>query len=155
MSKLNAKKEEFLQLEDALQSPVLTLHLDDQALALQKTRTILKDSKHCCIIIATNIGSGKLRNLKTLYHGMTALNKLKYRLYQEYCLSDTSLIGIYPSLQYPACVYQLKTNADRYVSANVLPCDNSAVIGTIKYFIGRLLGANPAVGGLGLLVHRK
>jgi hypothetical protein len=154
MSKFTAK-EEFSQLEDVLQSPVVTLKLGDPTLTLLETRTILESSKHCCIVAGTSIGSHKLVNLKTLYHNMVTLNKLRRQLHQEYCLSDTSLIGIYPSLQYPACVYQLNTNADRYVSANVLPCDNSAVIGTIKYFIGRLLGVNPAVGGLGLLVHRK
>lgn len=154
MSKFSAEKE-FSQLEDVLESPTVTLQLDDQALTLAKTRRVLKTSKHCCIIAATSISSHKLRNIKTLYHSLVALKKLRQQLFHEYSLSDTSLIGIYPSLEYPACVYQLHTNADRYISANVLPRDNSAVIGTIKYFIGRLLRANPAVGGLGLLVHRK
>jgi hypothetical protein len=155
MSKFSAKETEFSQLEDALQSPIVILHLGDNTLTLAKTRRILKTSKHCSIIADTSTSSQKLTRIKTLYYSLVALKKLRQQLCHEHSLSDMSLIGIYPSLQYPACVYQLHTNADRYISANVLPRDNSAVIGTIKYFIGRLLGANPAVGGLGLLVHRK
>ena len=77
------------------------------------------------------------------------------KLCNEYPSLHTSLIGIYPSLEYPACVYELNTNADRYVSANVLPYTGSALISTVKYLIDKFLGANPAVGGLGLTLYKE
>jgi hypothetical protein len=148
------KSEELSQLEDVLQTSIVMLALHDHALTLRKMKDILVTSRHCCIVTATSTSSHKLRNIKTLYYSLIALKKLKQQLLHEYPRSHVSLIGIYPSLQYPACVYQLRTNADRYVSANVLPYESSAVAGVIKYVIGRLFGANPAIGGLGLILHR-
>lgn len=153
MSKFSAR-EEYSQLEDVLQSPIAILQLHDQASTLLETKEILDTCKHCCVVTATSTSSHKLRNIKTLYQSLAALKKLRKQLSQQYPLTDTSLIGIYPSLQYPACVYQLHTNADRYISANVLPNDASAVVSMIKYIIRRLLGVNPAIGGLGLILYR-
>ena len=153
MSELSVK-EEYSQLKDVLQSPIATLQLADHASTLLETKGMLTTSRQCCIVVATSSSTHKLRNIKTLYQSLVVLKKLKQQLSQEYKLSDTRLIGIYPSLKYPACVYQLHTNADRYVSANVLPGDTSAIVGLIKYIISRLLGANPAIGGLGLILYR-
>ena len=153
MSKFSVR-EEYSQLEDVLQSPVIVLELHDRASTLFRTKGILDISEHCCIVADTSTSSRKLGNAKTLYQSFFALKKLRKQLSEEYSLSDTSLIGIYPSLQYPACVYQLHTNADRYISANVLPSNNSAIFSVIKYIIRRLLGANPTIGGLGLIIYK-
>lgn len=155
MSQFITKKEKLSQLEDALQSPTIALELDDPASTKSKVRELLKTSKHCCIIVATSESNNKLRNIKTLYYSLIMLRKLRKKFDNEYSLSSTSLLGIYPSLQYPVCIYELHTNADRYISANVLPHDTSALMGTIKYLTKRLLGASPSIGGLGLILYRK
>ena len=49
----------------------------------------------------------------------------------------------------------MNTSADRYVSSNILPNTGSALTRAIKEFITKLLGANPAVGGLGLLLYKE
>ncbi|RBW49723.1 hypothetical protein DS878_05105 [Marinobacter sp. F3R11] len=154
MSKFSSSKE-YSQLEDVLQSPIIILELPDHALTLLETKGALGTHKSCCVISATSTSSHKLHNIKRLYQSLVALKKLQRQLSDELQITDTSLIGIYPSLEYPACVYQLHTNADRYVSANVLPCNGSAIVGIIKHIIRRLLGANPAIGGLGLLLYRN
>jgi hypothetical protein len=147
--------EQLSQLKDVLQSPVVLLELADQPMAMRQARQILENSMHCCIIAPTSQSNQKLRNIINLYQSMAVLKKLQRQFCNEYSLSETSLIGIYPSLEYPACVYQLHTNADHYVSTNVLPYNNSALISTAKYFAQKLLGANPAIGGLGLILYRE
>ena len=154
MSNFDAK-EEFLHLKKVLHSHILILEIDEEALTLLKTRRILETSGQCCIVLATCTTSNKLRNINNLYRGAAVLKRLQRQLCSEYPSLQTSLIGIYPSLEYPACVYELNTNADRYVEGNVLPYASSPLISTIKYLISKLLGANPAVGGLGLSLYKE
>tara|TARA_R110000823_G_scaffold9570_2_gene33274 strand:+ start:14672 stop:15121 length:450 start_codon:yes stop_codon:yes gene_type:complete len=148
-------QEQFFQLEDVLQAPIAQLDDYNQAATLQKAKQLLNTSTQSCIVVATSTSNHKLQNIKTLYRSMVALKILQRKLCNEYPSLHTSLIGIYPSLEYPACVYELNTNADRYVSANVLPYTGSALISTVKYLIDKFLGANPAVGGLGLTLYKE
>ncbi len=155
MPEFTAKEEQFSQLEDVLQSPVVMLQPTDSASTMLKARQLLKGSERCCIIANTSTSNQTLKNIKMLYHSLATLKKLQQQFCHEYPLATTSLIGIYPSLGYPACVYELHTSADQYVSANILPYDQSKLIRMIRYVIGKFLGANPAIGGLGLVLNRE
>ncbi|WP_309043348.1 hypothetical protein [Marinobacter sediminicola] len=150
-----AKEEQFSQLEDVLQSPVVMLQLADSAATTLKVRQLLQASKRCCIITNTSTSNRKLKNIKTLYHSLATLNKLQQDFSHEDPLTNANLVGIYPSLDYPACVYELNTSADLYVSANILPYDHSNLARMIRNVVAKLLGANPAIGGLGLILSRE
>ena len=106
-------------------------------------------------VVPTTKQSNKLKSFNNLYRCTSLLRRIRRRL----CIDDPSLkvvlIGVYPSLDYPACVYEMNTSADRYVSSNILPNTGSALTRAIKEFITKLLGANPAVGGLGLLLYKE
>jgi len=154
MPEFTAKEEQFSQLKDVLQSPVVMLQFADSASTMLKARQLLKTSERCCIIANTSTSNQKLKNIKTLYHSLATLKKLQRQFSHEYPLATANLIGIYPSLDYPACVYELHTSADHYVSGNILPYDQSNLTRMIRYVIGKLLGANPAVGGLGLVLSK-
>lgn len=153
MPELTLGENKHSQLEEVLHSPIMQLDAGNQALALIKAKQLLSTSAHCCLVIPAGTGSNKLKNLTTLYKSLIALKGIQRRLLNEDSPLSTSLIGIYPSLEYPACVYELDTNADNYVSGNVLPRAGSAIIGTIKYLMTRVLGVSPAVGALGLILH--
>ncbi len=151
----SCSSQEYPQLKDVVQGPILILEVDDQQLALLKTKEILKTYKNCCIVVPTTTTSHKLKNIRNLHRRMGALKRLQRQLCSENPPIQTSLIGIYPSLEYPACVYELNTHADRYVAGNVLPHPGSSLVSMMKYLIAKLLGANPAVGGLGLAVYEE
>tara|TARA_R110001592_G_scaffold148669_3_gene373820 strand:+ start:237 stop:704 length:468 start_codon:yes stop_codon:yes gene_type:complete len=155
MPELTDKEEQFSQLEDVLQSPVVMLQLADSESTILKARQLLKTSERCCIIANTSTSNQKLKTIKTLYHSMAALKKIQQEFSHEDPLTNANLVGIYPSLDYPACVYELHTSADLYVSANILPYDQSNLARMIRYVVAKLLGANPAIGGLGLILSRE
>ncbi len=149
------KDKSFYQLEGVLQTPIVELEHEKHYAELPNVKHLINNSPHCCIVVATSTGSNKLQNLKNLYRCMSLLKRLRRQLCEEYPSLETNLIGIYPSLDYPACVYELNTNAARYVANNVLPYPSSPLISTIKHLISKLLGTNPAVGGLGLTVYKE
>jgi|GEM_PF-2754975 len=148
-------EEPFSQLKDVLQSPIAHLDLNNPAATLLKARQMLDTSAHCCIVVATSTSSHKYQNIKNLYRSMTILKGLHQRLSKEHSSLHASLIGVYPSLEYPACVYEINTYADQYVTKNVLPYAGFSLVNTIKYLVGKLIGANPAVGGLGLSLYSE
>ncbi len=155
MPKYTETKKEFEQLQEVLQNPIIELQLDNPLLTIFKTRTLIKAKKNCCIVSKPSKSHQKIYNIITLHRSMAMLKKIRRQIIDEYPLSNGSLIGIYPSIQYPACVYELHTSADSYVTENVLPYDGSILIAMIKYLIGKVLGVNPSVGGLGLLLYRE
>lgn len=155
MQEFIAKEKKHSQLEEVLQSPIVQLDAANQAVILINVKQLLSASAHCCIVIATSTSSNKLKNITTLYKSLAALKNIQRQLCAKDSLLTASLIGIYPSLEYPACVYELNTNADSYVSSNVLPHAGSALINTAKFLISKFLGANPAVGALGLVLHKE
>lgn len=155
MPKFTAKEEQFSQLEDVLQSSVVMLELNDLASTIFNARQLLQADKRCCIIANTSASDQNLKNIQALYRCLAMLKKLQQQFGAEYPLINANLIGIYPSLDYPACVYELHTSADHYVSVNILPYDQSSLTRMIRYVIGKLLGANPAAGGLGLVLNRE
>jgi hypothetical protein len=148
-------KKQLIQLEEVVNGPIAQLDTGNQAATRLKVTEFLSESAHCCVVVPANAGNNKLKNIITLYKGMIALKNIQRQLCKQHSLVTACLIGIYPSLEYPACVFELHTNAENYVSGNVLPHTGSALIGTIKYLIGKLLGANPAVGALGLILYRE
>jgi len=154
MTRSSATKHQFLQLEAVLESPIIMLEHNDQALIILKAKQLLKTSRHCSIVAATSTSNQTLRNIITLYRSFAILKKLKRQLCSDSSVENTSLIGIYPSLEYPACVYELRTNADRYVSANVLPYASSTYMMVIRYLFRKIIGVNPDVGGLGLILSK-
>ena len=95
------------------------------------------------------------QNMMSLYKNISALKRLQGQLCNENPSLYSSLIGIYPTLDYPACVYELNTNAERYVTENVLPHAGSPLKSAVKRLISKLLGVNPAVGGLGLILYEE
>jgi hypothetical protein len=154
MSVLVAKKEQFSQLEEVLAIPIVALELSNFALTMRNARHQLNTTDQCCIIAAASKGNQKLEKVRTLRNSLVMLKRLQQQIRIEYPLANANLIGIYPSLEYPICVYELNTNADRYVASNVLPSDRFALIRIIKYIIGKFIGTNPNVGGLGLIIHK-
>lgn len=146
---------QFHQLEDVLQIPVVQLHAGEYSKTLFSARELLANSSHCCIAIAATHSSKKLQNLKDLYSCISLLSRLQRQLCIDYLSLDSSIIGVYPSLEYPACVYEISTAADTYVSGNVLPRNGSALLIAVKQLISKFLGVNPAVGGLGLILYKE
>lgn len=155
MQNPTAIQEQLSQLRDLLQSPIAHLEPDNQSATLLNARQMLEASAHCCIVVATSTNSNKFKNIKNLYRGMAALKSLQRQLCKEYPPLHASLIGVYPSLESPACVYELNTNADGYIARNVLPYAGSPLVNTLKHLVSKLLGANPAVGGLGLTLYKE
>lgn len=155
MQSSNSIDQQFYQLREALQIPVVQLDTDNHSATLLDAKNVLNSSAHCCIVVATSISRNKFQNIKNLHRSMTLLKHLQRQLCIEYPILRVRLIGIYPSLDYPACVYELKTDAERYVTRNVLPHGGSPLKSTIKYLISKLLGANPSVGGLGLTLYKE
>ncbi len=147
-------EEHFRQLEDVLKSPVAACEPRNRAQTLIKARQILDTSAQCCIVVATSISSNPVHNIIDLYRSMSCLKYIQRQLCEEYVPLHTCLIGIYPSLEYPACVYELNTNADRYVINNVFPYASSPLITLLKYVISKFIGSNPSVGGLGLAFYK-
>ncbi|MBY6070311.1 hypothetical protein KUV35_03320 [Marinobacter salsuginis] len=143
------------QLEDVLQIPVVQLRSGDYSKMLFSARELLAHSSHCCIVMAANHSSKKLQRLKDLYSCISLMNRLQRQLRKDYLSLNTSIIGVYPSLAYPVCVYEISTVADSYVSGNVLPREGSALFIAVKQLISKLLGVNPAVGGLGLILYKE
>ncbi|MBK1871743.1 hypothetical protein FE848_00755 [Marinobacter sp. 1-3A] len=155
MQNSTVKDGELLQLKEALQSPITPLNDDNGSAALLEAKQLLITSGRCCIVVATSTGSNTLQNITNLYQGMASLKRLKKHFLKERPDTRATLIGIYPSLEYPACVFELNTNADRYVAGNVLPHTGSLLETAVKSMISRLLGVSPAVGGIGLAVYRE
>src|SRR5690554_5606497 len=155
MSKPVVENTRLSQLNDVLLAPILTLSLNDDSVTQLNAKSLLESDKQCCIVSATSTSNNTLTNIKSLYKSMSALKRLQKIFCYEYPSIHTSLIGIYPSLDYPACVYELNTDAERYVTGNVLPYAGSPFKSTVKYLISKLLGANPAVGGLGLILYKE
>ncbi|MBQ0831321.1 hypothetical protein [Marinobacter sp.] len=155
MQKFTARDEQLLQLKETLQNPITLLNDNNYSATLLEASQLLVTSARCCIVVATNTGSDTLQSITNLYKGMAALKRLKKYFLKEHPGTGATLIGIYPSLEYPACVYELNTSADRYVAGNVLPYTGSPLAKAIKHLIRRLLGVSPAVGGLGLALYRN
>lgn len=153
MSELILGENKHSQLEEVLHSLIMQLDASNQALALLKAKQLLRASGHHCLVVPTSVGGNKLKNITRLYKSLAVLKDIQRQLLNEDSSLSTSLIGIYPSLEYPACVYELNTNADNYVSGNVLPHAGAPIIGIIKYLMTKLLGVSPAVGALGLVLH--
>lgn len=143
------------QLKDVLHSPIILLKPDNQRVIQQEVSQLLSVSGRCCIITNTSTKKNKFEKLRALYKSLAELKDLQRQIFDKDPLIKSSLIGIYPSLEYPACVYELDTNADRYVSDKVLPHAGLSLPGTIKLLIHKFLGINPAVGALGLALYRK
>lgn len=143
------------QLCEMLQSPVIELNCKGPALNLATILDTLNNSKHCCIIVKTDISNIKIGKIRTLYNATVLLNKIQKRLHQEDPELSTSLIGIYPSISRPSCVYELHSNAGTYVKNNILPPSDSGLKGTIKCITDKILGVNPSVGGLGLIIQKE
>jgi len=143
------------QLEDVLQLRVVQVDPEKCSVVFSDAKHLLDNSDHFCVVVATSNNSSKLRNLRDLFRCMSQLKRLQRKLSKEYPFLDTSLIGIYPSLEYPACVYELNTKAARYVTENVLPHSDKLLVMIIKYLASKLLRANPTIGGLGLTVYKE
>jgi|SRR5690554_3798260 len=143
------------QLKEVLQSPVILFSDNSGSSILLEANQRLRTSACCCIVIATSTNSGTLKNVANLHKSLTSLKRLKRHFLKEYPRTHATLIGIYPSLEYPACVYELNTYASRYVTGNVLPRSGSPFARVIKHMIKRVLGVSPAVGGLGLLLYKE
>tara|TARA_R110000823_G_scaffold24467_6_gene72735 strand:- start:3420 stop:4007 length:588 start_codon:yes stop_codon:yes gene_type:complete len=155
MFKPTTKENQLSQLRDVLQSPVVLLDLDDQSSTTHAVQQILKSFTCCSVIVATSTSSQTIKNIRTLYRSMTALKIIKRQFSYDYPQSTTNLIAIYPSIEYPACVYELHTNAGRYISDKVLPYEHSIFKWVIKNLIETLTSVPPAVGGIGLMIHRN
>jgi hypothetical protein len=155
MTKRVTKDNNLNQLQEALMSPVIFINVTNSLVTLMDIKPIFLTSEHCRIVTSVGASQKKFDNILALYRGKIALNKLRKQLQREFPSLDTTFIGIYPSLQYPACVYELRTGAAEYVVSNVLPQNRSKIKKLAKYVLGQLLGANPSIGGIGLLVHKR
>lgn len=154
MSEIAVKKHQLIQLEAVLESPILMLEPGDQELVILQAKRLLNSSGRCCVITATSTSDQTLKNIIAQYRALATLKKLKRQLCSESSLEGISFIGIYPSLEYPACVYELETSANRYVSANVLPYTRSIFLGVIRKLLSRILGFDPYIGASGLILYR-
>ncbi len=143
------------QLAAVLEVSIIQIDQNNPDDVFSDAKQLLSQNSECCIVVPTTKQSNKLKSFNNLYRCTSLLRRIRRRL----CIDDPSLkvvlIGVYPSLDYPACVYEMNTSADRYVSSNILPNTGSALTRAIKEFITKLLGANPAVGGLGLLLYKE
>lgn len=143
------------QLHEMLQSPIIELNCEGPPLNLLTIIEILNNSKQCCIIIKTDTSNKKLYRIKALHKTKIMLRKIQEQLRQQDPQLSTRLIGIYPSISCPSCVYELHTDADTYVNNNILPSNDSGFKKTIKCIIEKILGVSPSVGGLGLILERE
>lgn len=155
MPKSSPEKPQLTQIGDILQSPIVLLDLVGQSTTTLAVHEILKSSTCCSVIAASSTSDKTVKNIKTLYRSMKLLKKIKKQLSYDYPYSSINLIAIYPSLEYPACVYELHTNADHYISNKVLPYEHSILKWVIKNFIEKLTSVPHAVGGIGLMIHRN
>lgn len=155
MSTITIRKPQFSRLGDLLQSSMVILKTDDKSLTIREAEYCLDTYKSCCIVGATSKSKNRINNITNLYFSMITLKRIRRQLHYKYSLSNASLIGIYPSLEYPACAYELNTNADHYVSSNILPKDNFIFLKIIKFFIRKLFNIDPTIGGIGLYLTRE
>lgn len=155
MQNSTARESLLPQLEEALQSPIILYSDNRDSSMLLESNQLLTTSARCCVVIATSSGPDALQNIANLYQSMTSLKHLKQYFLKEHPGTRATLIGIYPSLEYPACVYELNTSASRYVTGNILPYNGSLFTKVIKYLVSRILGVSPTVGGLGLALHKE
>lgn len=150
----DAMKNDLTQLTAVLQIPICEIDAINHADLFRDAKQLLRNSQHYCFVVSTNSGSNKLRNIRNLNKSTSMLKRLEMELCKDDPSIEASRIGIYPSLSYPACVYELGTTADCYVSDNVLPCTGRGLLRTIKRLISSLVGANTAVGGMGLILYK-
>lgn len=142
------------QLRDVLNVPIITLELDNPSLTFSQTKSTLSEVNSCFIVASTTDREKKIDKIIIFYRIRNLLKNIEKQIKKEYPFSQISTIGIYPSLQYPACVYELNTAADKYVYSNVLPYEKSVSRRILKYLIEKNLGLPPSIGGFGLLVSR-
>lgn len=147
--------EKFIELEKLIKGYIFILDEEKIELTAEKIRKNLEAANNCFVVTTLDNDYGKIGFLMKLHRKKVAFKKLQHQLCRDYPCLKTSLIGIYPSLDYPACIYEMSTNADRYVKNNVLPYDRNPLKRVVKYLLIKLLGINPVVGGIGLSVHKE
>lgn len=150
----SAQQKNLKQLQEILQSPLIELQNKDPRSTMLYAKGFLNSSKYCCIITETATYNKKTLNIKSLYQKKRVLEKMKRKLCQDHPQVSASLVGIYPSLQDPICVYDLRSNAATYVSDNILPSGNSWLKKTARHITRTVLGVDPTVGGLALILRR-
>lgn len=149
-----AQPKNLKQLKEMLHCPMVELKCEDSLSTILSAKDILRNSELCCIVTETAKSDKKLVNIKHLYRKRRVLEKVKKQLTQESPETRAVLVGIYPSLEDPTCLYELQTNASIYVNNNILPSNGSSLKRVIKYITEMMLGTNPTVGGLALILRR-
>ncbi|MDO6442522.1 hypothetical protein [Marinobacter sp. 2_MG-2023] len=156
MNNINSTEEHTGQLRDVLNIPIIIISLDDSSLSTILDNPSFFNKKEFCIIVSINkINKKKIYKAINLYRTKKLLKNITKKLKNEKNLSVKSIIGIYPSLEYPACVYELHTFAERYVYKNILPHKNSFSKKLIGYLIRKILGFPASIGALGLIINRE
>jgi hypothetical protein len=145
------------QLFEVLEVPIIPLELDNLFSSTRQARLILGASGCCCVTVTASVCAQdrKLSGILSFYRRVRALKKFRKQLIEDFPAMSANFIGIYPSIEYPACVYELDTAAAKYVGANILPPDGSALKKQLKYFFEKILGVNPSLGGIGLILSRE
>lgn len=62
-------------------------------------------------------------------------------------------VAIYPDLNNPRVIYELKSPAELYVEENVLPPFGEGVKGRVKQLLRVITGFNPSISAVGLVIR--
>ncbi|WP_144821941.1 hypothetical protein [Marinobacter piscensis] len=144
----------LVQLAHILKTPLIELDLSAPLSARSAAKAMLEKFGCCTIIYSRNSYGNKVSKLISLRRRLKTLEVLKHFIYEDNPNLTVAIIAIYPSINEPICVYEIGTNADSYVTTNVLPVDPGWFKRIVKMIIGKFVGVHPAVGSVALSIYK-
>lgn len=143
------------QLEEIFQSPVFELDCNNRSTIVFSAHRILQETGQFCMFNDIKPSESKIARLFSLYRNIKLLEAIKSQALKGNSQINGSLVGVYPTLKDPTCIFQLKTAAEKYVTSNVLPAGETRPKQIVKFLATKLTGIHPSTGNVVLVLRRK
>ena len=130
-------------------------------LNFREIHSLVKASAHSpeplrptCVVFTLEDGRNSLFKLLRILSTFAKIRLLSFFLYRK-CRFVTKAYGIYPTAKQPLVIFEMRSHAEVYAMANILPEAPSGLNGYLRLVVTRLTKINPLLGGVAIVIQEN